>query len=218
MKEQSFIKLFRQSQFARWETARQPVKPSKYPLSFSGPNIDESLRPSTHYGLKHDPPPRLWGRPVNVVRVKELDGEYDGLGIVEHANIDTLRIKLLGTLERARVEAEKTSPSDLFGLPVANDPNDGSTQERAKYYSRDPIVKLGKRIPVVGRLLRRIDTGYTVNVVGLHAHLPLFEIPKYCEFSMEDLVRKRAFKFYVKEVHFEPSLESPKMILTFFEC
>ena len=180
--------------------------------------MDESLRPSTHYGLKHDPPPRLWGRPVNVVRVKELDGEYDGLGIVEHANIDTLRIQLLGILERARVEAEKMTPSDLFGLPVSSDPNEGMAQERAKYYSKDSIVKLGKRIPVVGRLLRRIDTGYTVNVVGIRAHLPLFEIPKYCEFSMEDLVRKRAFKFYVKEAHFESPTTTPKLILSFFEC
>lgn len=222
MKEQSFIQLFKQSPFARWDMRHQPVKPVPYPLDFKGPNIDESKRPTVHYALKHDPPPKLWGRPLEVVKVKELDGEYGGLGIVEHANVNPLRVQLLGILERARVAAKQEplyqSPTkDLFNLPVAVNTLEGNRQESAKYYSKESIVKLEKRIPVIGRLLRRIDTGYTVNVVGVHAHLPLFEIPKHCSFTMEDLVRKRAFKFYVKEAIFESANELPKIVLSFYE-
>jgi hypothetical protein len=199
MKEQSFAHLFRHSAFVRWNPSTQPLKPSKYPLQFAAPNIDETMRPTTHYGLKHDPPAKLWGRPLNVIKVKELDGEYGGMGTVEHYNINALRMQLLNVLKKQQ-----------FNHEAADSAAGGS--------KKGQLAKgLEKRIPVVGRLLRRVDNGYQVSVVGLNAHLSMLEIPKHCQFTMDDLVRKRVFKFYVKEAYFEEPSGTARLSLSFYE-
>jgi hypothetical protein len=214
MKEQSFGALFKQSSFARWKCDVQYLSPSKYPLPvLMDPNIDEKQRPQ-FYGLKYDPPSKIWGRVPNVIKVKMLDGEYEGLGLVEHANIQNIRTKLLAVLERTGSETSSVRPN-LLGIPetVSNE----KCIVKPNFYSRGGHITVDKRLPVLGRLMQRVDTGYTVNVAGNYAHLPLFEIPRHCQFTMEDVVRKRVFKFFIKETIIDGPAKKPRIILSFYD-
>lgn len=182
MKDQSFTSLFRNSQLAKWTANKsQPIKPSPFPLPVpkNDPNYDVHSRPA-FYGLKHDPPARLWGRPVNVIKVDALDGPYGGLGLVNHCNMDPLKAKLFEVLKG------------------------------------NPNPQPGQRVPVVGRVLQRIDNGYVINVAGVQCFLPAIEVPAHCRFTMDDFVRKRAYRFFVKEAQFDAG-DKPRIVLSLYQ-
>lgn len=158
-----------------------------------------------------------------MVKSGRLDGEYGGLGLVEHCGLEPIQVELLAMLQRVHSTRPPQDPLS-FGIndagyappmPASSRESGGREAGVPKYWT-GPTVFSETRMPVVARLIRRADSGYLMSVAGMDALLPAFEMPKYCQFSMDDVVRKRAFKVFVKDCVWGHG-RFPKLTLSFYD-
>lgn len=190
--EQNFAKLFRQSAFAAYNSKL--------------PNVARLTPNSKNYGFKKDL--RLKEFP-EIVSVKKVDGIYGP--VVQDITFQAKSEEFLRTL-LLKVGTEKISAYDLFGH---------SAKPRSNLLAGTYYPSSSQQVQVIGRLLNRINganrrDGYAVGVCGIVCRLPPDEIPYTVMFSINDVLAKKAYKFYVESIRIT-AFGKPDIILTMKE-
>lgn len=184
MKEESFAKLFRSSRFAQFDPKIPRIyKASLYPSTLVTSTANKSAQRPAFFGFKRDIHPTQYGRRLEFIQMEDMDGTY-GQCKVRNGGAQRRMYIVLTELQR------------LLGQDGSV--NNGTQIPRDDFKDRPVFCEGGVRVP--GRVLNRLESGgYAIGIGGLVAELPIAEIPPMQHFSLEDVAKRRAFYFYVKQ-------------------